>query len=539
MPVIIKNTEYLFFTSDRENGEGGFDIYYCIIDKSGKTGEVTNAGDKINTKFDEHSPFYDPDMGTLFFSSKGYNSVGEYDIFSIKGDPINGWGKIQNLGFPVNSGADDYYYYQVPLGNNNYRAYFSSNRPVKGDFLYGTRYDNIYQFTYSTAKSAPEIRMITLKCLSFDAETNEPLDETTFKLFQASTNKLSSEKNCGHSNTVSFLLNRDTSYSVLILKDDFDSVLLNIDIPDKDSVILQNVSLKKKLNPLPVIITKNTDIKSKYADVKIDRNQLVQPEDFKFPVIYYDVNNSLIRPFEKRKLDSLVVELQKRPELVIFIETFADNESAKKMNVEFFRECTENIIEYLVSQGVELPRLIGQWNAEEKPVGSITTNIDDSTRGKEFNVRTEFSIIKDLTTARKTRLGYSDDKVISNTSDKKKEFGTDMDIREFNNMLLKYGHIRKNKLYFRVQVGAYKNVDANIQAKINQFTYLQDKTEILLELETDGDYKKYVTGRFHTLSEVNAVKLKIRKTGIKAAFIVPYYNKKRISMSETETILSK
>lgn len=70
-----------FFTSDRPGGYGGMDIYVTKRLPNGQWGIPINLGPKINTAKDEISPFIHPDGVTLFFSSKGHNSMGGFDIF--------------------------------------------------------------------------------------------------------------------------------------------------------------------------------------------------------------------------------------------------------------------------------------------------------------------------------------------------------------------------------------------------------------------------------------------------------------------------
>ncbi len=115
-----------YFSSDRPGGRGGKDIYFIKKDKNGKWSDAKNLGKKINTKFDEESPFIHED-GTLFFSSKGHNSIGGYDIFSAKGSSKpSKFGKAENLGMPINSVEDDIFYFET---SDNTKGYFMSKRP--------------------------------------------------------------------------------------------------------------------------------------------------------------------------------------------------------------------------------------------------------------------------------------------------------------------------------------------------------------------------------------------------------------------------
>ncbi|WP_448924603.1 hypothetical protein [Hoylesella nanceiensis] len=66
---------------------------------------------ELNTLFsDINFPFLMPDATTLFFSAKGHNSIGGFDIYTTRLDVDNGVFYIpDNYGLPYNSTANDYF----------------------------------------------------------------------------------------------------------------------------------------------------------------------------------------------------------------------------------------------------------------------------------------------------------------------------------------------------------------------------------------------------------------------------------------------
>ena len=120
---ITADGQLLYFTSDRA-GNSGMDIYYSKLLPNGEWGLPTPLSPKINSPYDEEAPFIHPDGKTLFFSSKGHSSMGGYDIFfSIRGDDGK-WSKPINMGIPVNTSDDEYFFNTSPDGK---RAYYSSS----------------------------------------------------------------------------------------------------------------------------------------------------------------------------------------------------------------------------------------------------------------------------------------------------------------------------------------------------------------------------------------------------------------------------
>lgn len=122
---LSSDEDIIYFVSDRKGGYGGTDIYRSKILGNGQWALAENLGPFINTAYDEDAPFISQDGKTLYFSSKGHSSMGEFDIFKSAYENGN-WSIPENLGYPINSSADDIYYYQVP--GNTERAYFSSTR---------------------------------------------------------------------------------------------------------------------------------------------------------------------------------------------------------------------------------------------------------------------------------------------------------------------------------------------------------------------------------------------------------------------------
>jgi hypothetical protein len=116
----------IVFTSDREGGAGGTDIYFSTKEPGGGWSDPENIGEYINTPYDEDGPFIHPDGNKLYFSSKGHNSMGGYDIFLTEYLVEKGrWTRPENMGYPINTAEDDIFFVWSADGE---RAYFSSER---------------------------------------------------------------------------------------------------------------------------------------------------------------------------------------------------------------------------------------------------------------------------------------------------------------------------------------------------------------------------------------------------------------------------
>ncbi len=113
-PAIINNEEYLIFSSDREGGYGGYDIWYSTIIDENNYSKPVNAGKLINTPGNEISPAWYSSDTSLYFSSDYHPGLGGYDIIKSKGVP-GGFKAPENIGIPWNSPANDLYFKKYEL----------------------------------------------------------------------------------------------------------------------------------------------------------------------------------------------------------------------------------------------------------------------------------------------------------------------------------------------------------------------------------------------------------------------------------------
>jgi hypothetical protein len=124
---ISSDGKKLYFTSNRDGGQGNLDIYVSEKDATGDWGPAVNLGAAINTPFNEDTPFITRNDSVLYFSSEGHSSMGGYDIF--KSQKIGTvWKTPTNLGFPINSTDDDKFFQPM---NNGLNAYYSMTTDYK------------------------------------------------------------------------------------------------------------------------------------------------------------------------------------------------------------------------------------------------------------------------------------------------------------------------------------------------------------------------------------------------------------------------
>jgi hypothetical protein len=133
----------LYFTSNREGGSGGLDIYVSEKDATGDWGPATNLGNTINTAFNEDTPFITLNDSLIYFSSEGHSSMGGFDVFRSRRSG-NGWSAVENMGYPVNSTDDDKFFQPFNNGENGYYSMSTGYKRME-----------IFYITFSNSKNNP------------------------------------------------------------------------------------------------------------------------------------------------------------------------------------------------------------------------------------------------------------------------------------------------------------------------------------------------------------------------------------------------
>ena len=170
--------ELLYFASNRQGGFGGMDIWAAtrsLTDDGIDFDLPYNLGANINTAGDEITPFVDISINTIYFASNGLPSVGGLDVFKSKGNDKY-WAKAENVGLPINSAADDYYYV---VNKSKTGGFFVSNR-IFGKEKITTTDEDIFEF------AAPP-KTLSINGSVFDKQ-NKQLSNTRLTLFEIVAN---------------------------------------------------------------------------------------------------------------------------------------------------------------------------------------------------------------------------------------------------------------------------------------------------------------------------------------------------------------
>lgn len=232
------NQETLYYVSDRPGGKGGFDIWYCTIDEDGVISDPTNF-ELVNTEKDEASPFYHTNTRMFYFSSKGRENLGGFDLFKVYIDDGVNWEEVEHVRMPLSTSYDDLYFTLTDYGDE---GYFASNR--LGASILETETsaccNDIFQFKLS---SFP----LDLMVLTFDTELEAALTDAQVTLYDVSTGQpveiLPKKSPNGHKHY--YRVKSGKEYMVVGHKDHYfpDTVYFNTNDTDPGDKLQQRLDL--------------------------------------------------------------------------------------------------------------------------------------------------------------------------------------------------------------------------------------------------------------------------------------------------------
>lgn len=360
-PALTKDDKILIFASDLAGGQGGKDLWYIREESRGKWSDPINLGPEINTKGDEMFP-YIRDNGMLYFASDGHLGMGGLDIFSadVLGDAQ--WGNVQNMKAPINSSSNDF---SIVFSGNEFKGYFASSREG------GRGKDDIWQF------NEPPI-LFVLQGLVQNIETGQPLvaatvslvgtDGTTAELQTDENGEFKFAKNGGED-----YIKENTSYRITVSKPDY------FNAKGKETTV--NVTESKIFSHLYELIPKKGGV-------------------IKLPEIVYPFNSTEITPQAADSLEFLYKILVDNPRLVIELRANTDSRGSDAYNLKLSQGRAESAVNYLVSRGVAIERMVPKGYGETKLLISDAdiaklASEEEREAAHQINRRTEFSILSE------------------------------------------------------------------------------------------------------------------------------------------------
>jgi outer membrane protein OmpA-like peptidoglycan-associated protein len=351
-PFVSPKGDKLYFASNMAGSLGGFDIYVSNINTDGTLGEPQNLGSSINTASDEKYPSLSKDGKYLYFSSKGHENIGGYDLFTSR-ILSNSYKTPRNLGNSINSSYDEVAYFLA----NKKDGYVSSNRPNgKGGYdIYTATNEEITQ---------------TIKGKILDLETKIKLPNTVVILKDEEGNEVARTLTKDDA-TYKFDVVPFELYSITTQKDGFKAGNFEFEA-DREYNFTYNKDLEL-LTTEPVI-------------AKVDEELRIVIEN-----IYFDFAKYSVKEESHISLNKIIKVLKEYPDMKLAINAHTDNKGKDAYNLNLSNKRAASAVKYLISNGISKNRLVSKGFGETKPLIDCKDNCTED--ALQANRRVEFVIL--------------------------------------------------------------------------------------------------------------------------------------------------
>ena len=326
-PSISADNKKLYFSSNRNGGCGGKDLYVANVELTERCiiKSIHHLGNVINTPNDEISPYIHPDNKTLYFSSDGHVGMGKQDIYYTKVNHLYN-SEVCNMGYPINTQNDEI---GLVINTKGNAAYFATER-------FDSRKKDIY--TFETPVEARPEAISYLSATIIDANTQRPLEADI---------KLS--------------LLEDLSF---IVKQENATELTTI-LRGKGKYILQ-------VTHSHYIYSTDTFTLDQNNPQSIERVIALTPiqpgEHFVIPNILFRYDSYEIEEKYHNELNQMALMISKNPQHHFEITGHTDDKGSESYNKRLSSERAKTIYEYLINRGIPETQLSYKGYGNSAPI---------------------------------------------------------------------------------------------------------------------------------------------------------------------------
>ncbi len=324
------------------------DIYFCTRNLGGKWSKAAPLS-QLNTEYNEDSPFIHPNGKTLYFSSKGHSSMGGYDIFKSVMSKDGTWTAPENLGYPINSTADDLYFV---LSANGMLGFYSSDK----EGGYGKQ--DIYALTF------PKSNDYSLELLTGEIkdENGNPIEADIMVTDNQNQVLIATFKSNSDNGKFLISLPCGKNYGIHIEKAGF--------IFHSENAQIECQFGFKEIN-------KEIRLKSAHSGAKIILNN-----------IFFDFGKYELKKESETELQKLIKLLETNKNIKIEISGYTDTIGDENANLILSELRAKNVMNYLISHEINDDRIVSKGYGSALPVSDNETD-----EGRQLNRRTEFKIL--------------------------------------------------------------------------------------------------------------------------------------------------
>jgi outer membrane protein OmpA-like peptidoglycan-associated protein len=352
---LTNNRKVLLMSVDREDTQGGRDLYVSFMKDDSIWTEPLNIGKQVNTAGEESCPFLAADDKTLYFSSNGYSGFGGSDIYAAKrlDDTWTNWSIPENLGETINSDQEDLFF-NIPVTSEH--AYYS--RGVSEDDA------DIYRIPLPIFVMPDRVIAVSGKLI--DSKTGKPIEANIIY------ERLSDGKEIGIASSDPVT----GEYEMLLPEGELYGWRAEADGYLSES---QNIDLRNIEGDAKEITHKDLML------VALEKQAIVTLNN-----VFFDLEKATLRSESRPELDRLSGILKDRTSMTIVVAGHTDTTGLDEYNMNLSKMRATAVADYIINSGVSKVRVSVKFYGETQPAHSNNTR-----EGRIKNRRVEFKVIND------------------------------------------------------------------------------------------------------------------------------------------------
>ncbi|MCK3684200.1 OmpA family protein [Maribellus sp. YY47] len=355
-PTLSSDNHFLYFSSNRPGGKGKKDIWRVEFLGFGEDGDPMWGKPEnlalVNTDGDEVSPFIHANNQNFYFASDGHVGMGGLDLFSAFIDENGEVHDVKNMGYPINTFKDDMGLTISSIGDV---AYFSSARE-------SDRGMDIFSFNLDRGLQPQPVTYV--KATVRNKKTHQPIAATielvniNSKQDQSRTQKADEKGEA----MLALPLRRNYAFNV-----------------SESGYLFYSESMQlAEVNTITDPIILNIDLEPIEIGAQMELYN-----------IYFETDSFRILPQSEPELQKLVSFLKTNPKLKVEIQGHTDSSGNPEKNLELSKLRAKSVVDYLVSNEIQLDRLRWDGYGDTTPIAS-----NETPEGRRQNRRTTIKILE-------------------------------------------------------------------------------------------------------------------------------------------------
>ncbi len=346
-PAISENELIIYFTSDREGGFGGNDIWVAFRDsRQDEFSRPFNLGPVINTPGNEMFPYLRSDT-VLYFASDGHIGMGGLDIFVTTINEEGSWSVPENIKPPMNSEFNDF---GIVFHPEEEKGFFSSDRRGRKGM------EDIYSFI------VPPVEFTIAGVVTDEMTLQFVMDANVSLVGSDGTSVSTRTTEAGVFNFGKSQVLQNTTYEIEVSKPDY---------------------FNSKATVTTVGHEAGKDFTQDFLLKPIPEEPIVLPE------ILYDLAKWDLKPQYEDSLQGLITTLDENPRLVVELASHTDSRDSYERNDILSQKRAQSVVDYLILRGIDAERLVAKGYGERVPRKILKDMTRDGYDFKEGDVLSE------------------------------------------------------------------------------------------------------------------------------------------------------